>query len=83
VLNMGYLRSASYDEHIPLSDHASYNDIIRYVEAAKPTKVYCLFGFEDIVTDLKRRGFNAVRATLANRQGVSRQVLSEFDLFKR
>ena len=71
------------DEYIPLSDHASYNDLIRYVETANPKKIYCLFGFKEIVNDLKYRGFNAVKATIANRTGVDRYILKEPDLFNR
>lgn len=81
ALYPGFIRYSHVDEYIPLSDHASYNDIIRYVETARPNKIYCLFGFKDIVDDLKRRGFNAVKASLANRKGVDRYVLEEPDLF--
>jgi putative mRNA 3-end processing factor len=69
------------DEAIPLSDHASYDDLIRYVETAKPKKTYCLFGFKDIVDDLRYHGFNAIKATLANRKGVVKNVLAEMDMF--
>lgn len=81
ALYKSYIRMPFIDEMIPLSDHASYNDLIRYVEEAKPRKIYCLFGFKDIVEDLRYRGFNAVRATMANRKNVGRHVLEEMDLF--
>jgi hypothetical protein len=77
----GYIRMSYVDEFIPLSDHASYSDLLRYVEAANPKKIYCLFGFKDIVEELKYRGFNAVKATLANRKNVGRYVLQELSLF--
>ena len=83
ALYRSYIRFRGVDEYIPLSDHASYNDLIRYVETARPDKIYCLFGFKDIVDDLKYRGFNAVKATIANRNGVDRYVLEETDLFKQ
>jgi putative mRNA 3-end processing factor len=81
AMNRKHIGSYLVDEAIPLSDHASYNDLIRYVETAKPKKIYCLFGFKDIVDDLKYRGYNAVKATLFNRKGVVKNVLSELDLF--
>ena len=81
ALFQSYIRMPFVDEMIPLSDHASYNDLIRYVEEATPRKIYCLFGFKDIVEDLRYRGFNAVRATMANRKNVGRYVLEEMDLF--
>lgn len=82
ALYQNYIRLTYVDEMIPLSDHASYGDLIRYVEEAKPGKIYCLFGFEDIVKDLKYRGHNAVRSTLANRKNIGRYVLEEMDLFR-
>jgi len=81
ALYRSYVRYIHVDEYIPLSDHASYNDLIRYVETANPKKIYCLFGFKDIVDDLKRRGFNAVKVTMANRKGIDKYVLKEPDLF--
>ena len=76
----GYIRMPYVDELIPLSDHASYTDLLHYVEMAKPKKIYCLFGFKDIVQDLKYRGYNAIKATLANRKNVGRYVLEELEL---
>jgi putative mRNA 3-end processing factor len=75
-INFGWV-----DEAIPLSDHASYNDLLYYVEMAKPRKVYCLFGFPDIVDDLKCRGYNAVKATLANLKN-QEKVIATDDLFE-
>ncbi|OQX91889.1 MAG: hypothetical protein B6D58_05750 [candidate division Zixibacteria bacterium 4484_95] len=81
AINKKHCRIWWADEMIPLSDHASYDDLIRYVETAKPKKIYCLFGFKDIVDDLRYRGYNAVKATLANRQGIAKNILAELDLF--
>lgn len=77
ALYPGYIRMEYVDETIPLSDHASYNDLIKYVELANPKKIYCLFGFNEIVEDLKYRGYNAVKVTMANRDNVGRYVLEE------
>ena len=82
ALYQSYIRMRPGDTLLPLSDHASYNDLIRYVEEAKPKKIYCLFGFNDIVEVLKYRGYNAVKATLANRNNIDRYVLEEMDLFR-
>ncbi|MCD6161623.1 MAG: hypothetical protein J7K40_04320 [candidate division Zixibacteria bacterium] len=83
ALHRGYIHTRYFDEYIPLSDHASYSDLIRYVETAKPDKIYCLFGFGDIVEDLKHSGFNAVKVTMANRKGIDRYVLKQPGLFNR
>ena len=48
------------DVTVPLSDHADYNDLIRYVEESAPQKVYTLHGFPEFAEDLRRRGFDAV-----------------------
>ena len=69
------------DEYIPLSDHASYDDLIRYIELAGPDKIYCLFGFSDIVADLKYRGYDATKATLSNRNGETKISLRQGRLF--
>jgi len=66
ALNKGYINFGWVNEAVPLSDHASYNELVEYVETAKPRKIFCLFGFNDIVEDLKYRGYNAAKATLAN-----------------
>jgi putative mRNA 3-end processing factor len=44
---------------IPFSDHACFDDIIRYVETARPKKVFTLFGPPDVAEYLKRMGFKA------------------------
>jgi len=78
-----HIRFGRVDEYIPLSDHASYDDLIRYVEVAKPDKIYCLFGFPEIVADLKYRGYDAIKATLANRDGEMKISLNQGKLFDR
>ncbi len=81
ALYPGYIRLPYVDKLIPLSDHASYNDLINYIEMAKPKVIYCLFGFKDIVEDLKYRGYNAIKATLANRNKIAQYAIEELNLF--
>jgi len=53
-------RWMSADATIPLSDHADYNDLVRYVDEAQPSKVITIHGFREFATDLQKRGFDAV-----------------------
>jgi Cft2 family RNA processing exonuclease len=44
----------------PLSDHADYDDLIRYVELVQPNRVLTLHGFAaEFAADLRRRGVEA------------------------
>ncbi len=47
------------DVIIPLSDHADYDDLIRYVEESGAKKVFTLHGFSEFAEDLRQRGFDA------------------------
>jgi len=48
------------DAAFPLTDHADYDDLIRYVELVQPQRVLTLHGFAaDFATDLRRRGIDA------------------------
>ena len=48
------------DAAFPLSDHADYEDLLRYVELVKPKRVLTLHGFaSDFAADLRRRGLEA------------------------
>ena len=48
------------DAAFPLSDHADYNDLIRYVALVKPKRVFTLHGFAaDFARDLRERGIEA------------------------
>ena len=49
--------SGSYDAGFPLSDHADYQDLIRYVEAVNPAEVYVIRGTEFLKRDLETRGY--------------------------
>ncbi len=53
-----------YDLAIPLSDHASFADLLRYAEQSKAETIYCLFGFDEIVKWLRYRGLNAMKVSL-------------------
>ena len=55
------------DEVFPLSDHADYDDLIRYVEMVQPKQVLTLHGFADeFAADLRRRGWEAWSLTGEN-----------------
>src|SRR5205807_7376057 len=48
------------DAAFPLSDHADYTDLIRYVELVKPERVLTLHGFAaEFARDLRERGIEA------------------------
>jgi putative mRNA 3-end processing factor len=66
---------------IPFSDHASFDDIVRYVETARPKRVYTLFGPPDIAEYLNRIGFKAQCADLNEVLPLSRKGNVNGDLF--
>jgi Cft2 family RNA processing exonuclease len=48
------------DAAFPLTDHADYPDLVRYVELVQPRRVFTLHGFAaDFAADLRRRGVEA------------------------
>lgn len=48
------------DAAFPLSDHADYTDLVRYVELVKPQRVLTLHGFAaEFARDLRERGIEA------------------------
>jgi DNA ligase 1 len=48
------------DATFPLSDHADYNDLIRYVDLVQPKRVFTLHGFaSEFARDLRERGIEA------------------------
>jgi DNA ligase-1 len=48
------------DAAFPLSDHADYNDLLRYVELVQPRRVFTLHGFAAAFAgDLRRSGIEA------------------------
>ncbi len=55
------------DAAFPLSDHADYEDLVRYVELVKPNRVLTLHGFaSEFAADLRRRGVEAWALTGEN-----------------
>ena len=56
--NAGYRYQV--DAAFPLSDHADYPDLIRYVELVRPRRVFTLHGFAaEFARDLRERGIEA------------------------
>ncbi len=48
------------DAAFPLSDHADYTDLLRYVELVQPQRVLTLHGFAaEFAADLRERGIDA------------------------
>ncbi len=52
-------RRFGVDEVLPLSDHADYFQLLEYVDALKPQKIYCTHGFSQFVNELRANGFKA------------------------
>lgn len=49
-----------YDAAFPLSDHADYDDLLRFVDAVGPRLVYTVHGFAtEFARDLRERGIEA------------------------
>ena len=48
------------DASLPFSDHADYNDLLAYVEAVNPSRVYTVYGFPDLAARLRTMGYPAV-----------------------
>ena len=48
------------DSSLPFSDHADFNDLLTYVEAVKPQRVYTVYGFPDLAARLRKMGYPAV-----------------------
>jgi len=55
------------DAALPLSDHADYDDLLRYVDLVQPRRVLTLHGFaSEFAADLRRRGVEAWALTGEN-----------------
>ena len=55
------------DAAFPLSDHADYNDLVRYVDLVQPKRVLTLHGFAaEFARDLRDRGMEAWALTEEN-----------------
>ena len=60
ALEPGAVHRYQCDAAFPLSDHADYPDLIRYVELVAPRRVLTLHGFaREFAEDLRRRGIEA------------------------
>jgi len=66
---------------IPLSDHASFDDIVRYVEMAKPKKIYTLFGPSRIAEYLRRIGYKAEALDLKTGRSTINHPSENYELF--
>ncbi len=47
------------DRSYPLSDHADFDELMRYVEEARPREVYTMHGFDEFRDHLRARGVHA------------------------
>ena len=47
------------DASVPYSDHADFNDLIGYVQAVNPQRVFTVFGFPDLAEGLRSMGYHA------------------------
>lgn len=67
------------DAAFPLSDHADYEDLLRYVDLVQPTRVLTLHGFAaDFARDLRARGIEAWALSEENQMelGLVRNVIA-------
>ena len=60
ALDPGAKYRSRCDEAFPLSDHADYDELLRYVGLVQPKRVLTVHGFAaEFATDLRRRGIEA------------------------
>jgi DNA ligase-1 len=60
------------DAAFPLSDHADYDDLVRYVSLVQPKRVFTLHGFAaDFARDLRDRGVQAWALTEENQMDLA------------
>ena len=60
ALQAGAVHRYQCDAAFPLSDHADYPDLMRYVDLTRPGKVLTVHGFaREFAEDLRRRGIEA------------------------
>jgi ATP-dependent DNA ligase I len=60
ALNSGASHRYQCDAAFPLSDHADYAELVRYVELVEPARVFTVHGFaREFAGDLRRRGIEA------------------------
>ncbi len=67
AVDPGATRRYKCDAAFPISDHADYDDLLRYVDFVKPQQVLTLHGFAaEFAADLRRRGVEAWALTEAD-----------------
>lgn len=60
ALDPGAIHRHQCDAAFPLSDHADFDDLLRFVEQVNPRRVYTLHGFaRDFASTLRERGIEA------------------------
>jgi DNA ligase 1 len=60
ALNPGTIHRYQCDAAYPLSDHADYPELVKYVELIQPKRVFTVHGFaREFAEDLRRRGVEA------------------------
>ncbi len=65
------------DASLPYSDHADFNELVAYVEAVQPSRVYTVFGFPELAAKLRGLGYPAVHL---DRRGRARDAGFQFRL---
>ena len=72
AIDAGAVHRLQVDAAFPLSDHADYHDLLRYVEAVRPRRVLTLHGFaQEFARDLRSRGIEAWALTGPNQLELS------------
>lgn len=67
AMDPGAIYRMQVDAAFPLSDHADYSDLLRYVELVQPKRVLTLHGFaREFARDLRARGVEAWALTGAD-----------------
>ena len=67
ALDPGAIHRYRCDAAFPLSDHADFNDLLRFVELVQPRLVYTVHGFaREFATTLRARGVEAWALGAAN-----------------
>jgi Cft2 family RNA processing exonuclease len=60
ALDRATIHRMKVDAAFPLSDHAGYDDLLRYVELVNPKRVFTTHGFaREFARDLRSRGIEA------------------------
>ena len=72
AVDPGAIYRYQVDAAFPLSDHADYNDLVRYVELVQPKRVLTLHGFAaEFARDLRDRGMEAWALSEENQMELS------------